>query len=48
MAAPRIISIDLTHLVEAALRGEHPGEARDREEDGPVAADRDPRVPGLR
>ncbi|WP_292723250.1 hypothetical protein [Microbacterium sp. 13-71-7] len=27
MAAPRIVSIDLTHLVEAALRGERPGGA---------------------
>jgi len=27
MAAPRIVSIDLTHLVEAALRGERPGSA---------------------
>jgi len=26
MAAPRIVSIDLTHLVEAALRGEHEGQ----------------------
>jgi len=27
---PRIVSIDLTHLVEAALRGDHHGQSADR------------------
>jgi len=45
MAAPRIVSIDLTHLVEAALRGEHPSEAVDAvPEDG----EPDPRAAGIR
>ena len=29
MAASRIVSIDLTHLVEAALRGEHRSDSSD-------------------
>jgi hypothetical protein len=47
MAAPRIVSIDLTHLVEATLRGERPSMAVDamqeEEEPGP-----DPRTAGIR
>ena len=46
MASSRIVSIDLTHLVEAALRGEHDrtdGVVQEDDDPGP-----DPRAAGIR
>ena len=49
MASSRIVSIDLTHLVEAALRGEHDGQGGGVQEDDELqSSGPDPRVAGIR
>ena len=48
MAQPRIVSIDLTHLVEAALRREHQWDGGRGEDDRNSGEDPDPRAAGIR